>query len=168
MKGWFLASLQGRGNSHRSAPFLSLLRGGVTAAVATACLGRQWLWRRTGLSDASPLAPLGDSAGLLPWLRERWREVRVPKWGCGMSPELAEAGGMQVWMDWAQPGPGYRASQASRMVGREVRAGEDHGETRGSSSPSLRSCSPPTGVPFRHLLPAREQATVNEFSKNEW
>lgn len=106
MKGWFLASLKGMGNSHRSAPFLSLLRGGVTAAVATACLGRQWLWRRTGLSDASPLAPLGDSAGLLPWLRERWREVRVPKWGCGMSPELAEAGGMQVWMDWAPAWPG--------------------------------------------------------------
>lgn len=29
MKGWFLASLQGRRNSHRFAPSLSLLRGGV-------------------------------------------------------------------------------------------------------------------------------------------
>lgn len=66
MKGWFLASLQGRRNSHRFAPSLSLLRGGVTAAVAAACLGRQWLWRRTGLSDSSPLAPQETLPGLCP------------------------------------------------------------------------------------------------------
>lgn len=87
-----------------------------------------------------------------------------------MSPGLAEAGGMQVWTDWA---PAW-ASQASRMVGREARAGEDHGKTRESSSPCLGSCSfshlvcpSPAKARVGHFLRAGEQATANEFSENE-
>lgn len=91
-----------------------------------------------------------------------------------MSPGLAEAGGRQVWADWAPACPDCQACQASRMVGREARAGEDHRRTRESSSPCLGSCSfshlvcpSPAKAHVRHFLRAGEQATANEFSKNE-
>ena len=89
-----------------------------------------------------------------------WREPRVGGGRCGRTGP--------------QPGPDYQACQASRMVGREARAGEDHRRTHESSSPCLGSCSfshlvcpSPAKAHVRHFLRAGEQATANNFSENE-
>lgn len=48
---------------------------------------------------------------------------------------------MQVWIDWAPAWPGLPGLTNGS---REARAGEDHGKSRGSSSPAC------TRVPFPH------------------
>lgn len=54
----------------------------------------------------------------------------MPKAGCGMSPGLAEAGGMQVWIDWAPAWPGLPGI-SGLMNGRQ--GGEGWRRPRGNS-----------------------------------
>lgn len=83
--------------------------------------GGEWVF------GSSPLAPLGDSAGHLLWLTERWREVRVPKVGMwreprvgggwweagvgGLGPSLPGLPGMSGLVNGGQGGEGWRRPQ---------------------------------------------------------
>lgn len=113
-----MASLQEGRNSHRSAPFLSLLRGVTTAA----CLGGGSSGRELAYQICTP-SPLGHSTRPLPWLREGWGEVRLQRGGvewAGLGVLVGRECEQSLARACAQV---VQASWASQMVGSGARAG---------------------------------------------